>query len=85
MKTIVLLLLKLNMEIMIDLASRVAQISGADSLILLSDVEWSLYKNPKINKNAKLIKRIKNIDKDIENISTKSVGRTWNWWNENKN
>jgi glutamate 5-kinase len=55
------------------LASRVAQISAADSLILLSDVE-GLYTNPKINKNAKLIKEIKNIDKNIEQISTKSVG-----------
>ena len=56
------------------LASRVAQISAADSLILLSDVEGLYTTNPKINKNAKLIKEIKNIDKNIEQISTKSVG-----------
>ena len=56
------------------LASRVAQISSADSLILLSDVEGLYTTNPKINKNAKLIKEIKNIDKNIEQISTKSVG-----------
>ena len=56
------------------LASRVAQISAADSLILLSDVEGLYTSNPKINKNAKLIKEIKNIDKNIEQISTKSVG-----------
>ena len=35
MKMIVQLLQKLNMEIMIGLASRVAQISGADCLILI--------------------------------------------------
>ena len=56
------------------LASRVAQISAADSLILLSDVEGLYTTNPKINKNAELIKEIKNIDKNIEQISTKSVG-----------
>ena len=56
------------------LASRVAQISSADSLILLSDVDGLYTTNPKINKNAKLIKEIKNIDKNIEQISTKSVG-----------
>jgi len=56
------------------LASRVAQISAADALILLSDVEGLYTTNPKINKNAELIKEIKNIDKDIEQISTKSVG-----------
>ena len=44
------------------LASRVAQISGADSLILLSDVDGLYTQNPKIDKNAKLLKEIKNID-----------------------
>ena len=56
------------------LASRVAQISSADSLILLSEVEGLYTTNPKINKNAELLKEIKNIDKNIEQISTKSVG-----------
>jgi len=55
------------------LASRVAQISSADALILLSDVEGLYTTNPKINKNAELLKEIKNIDKNIEQISTKSV------------
>jgi glutamate 5-kinase len=55
------------------LASRVAQISGADSLILLSDVDGLYTQNPKIYKNAKLLKEIKNIDKDIEKIATKSI------------
>ena len=56
------------------LASRVAQISGADSLILLSDVDGLYTQNPKIYKNAKLLKVIKDIDQDIEKISTKSIG-----------
>jgi len=56
------------------LASRVAQISSADCLILLSDVNGFYSKNPKIDKNAKLIKEIKNIDDTIERIATKSVG-----------
>ena len=55
------------------LASRVAQISGADSLVLLSDVDGLYSQNPKIYKNAKLLKVIKNIDKNIEKIATKSI------------
>ena len=56
------------------LASRVAQISSADILILLSDVDGLYTKNPKLNKNAELIKEIKDINKRIENIATKSIG-----------
>ena len=55
------------------LASRVAQISGADCLILLSDVNGLYTKNPKIDRNAKLIKEIKSIDENIEKIATKSI------------
>jgi glutamate 5-kinase len=55
------------------LASRVAQISGADSLILLSDVDGLYTQNPKIYKNAKLLKIIRNINKNIEKIATKSI------------
>jgi len=57
------------------LASRVAQISGADSLIILSDVDGLYTQNPKIYKNAKLLKEIKNIDKNIEKIATKSISK----------
>jgi len=57
------------------LASRVAQISSADCLVLLSDVDGLYSKNPKIEKNAKLIKEIKNIDKNIERIATSSIGK----------
>ena len=56
------------------LASRVAQILGADCLILLSDVDGLYSSNPKINKNAKLISKINNIDTNIEKIATKSIG-----------
>ena len=56
------------------LASRVAQISSADSLILLSDVNGLYTQNPKVYKNAKLLKIIKNIDNNIEKIATKSIG-----------
>ena len=54
------------------LASRVAQISGADCLVLLSDVNGLYTKNPKIFKSAKLIKEIKDINNDIEKYATKS-------------
>ena len=56
------------------LASRVAQISSADALILLSDVDGLYTKNPKIHKDAKLIREIKDIDSKIENVATKSIG-----------
>ena len=55
------------------LASRVAQISGADSLILLSDVDGLYTQNPKIYKDARLLKVIKNIDQNIEKIAKKSI------------
>ena len=56
------------------LASRVARISSADCLILLSDVDGLYSKNPKIYKDAKLITEIKNIDLKIEKIAKNSTG-----------
>jgi len=56
------------------LASRVAQISSADCLVLLSDVDGLYTKNPKIYKDAVLIKEIKNIDDKIEKVASKSIG-----------
>ena len=55
------------------LASRVAQISGSDCLILLSDVDGLFDKNPKVNKNAKLISNVKVINKNIENYISKNI------------
>ena len=55
------------------LASRVAQISSADCLILLSDVNGLYTKNPKLFIDSKLIKEIKNIDSNIDKIAKKSV------------
>ena len=55
------------------LASRVAQITNADTLILLSDVDGLYTKNPKIYKNAKLIRKINNIKKDLKEIYIKGV------------
>ena len=57
------------------LASRVAQITNADTLILLSDVDGLFTKNPKIFKDAKLIKTIKNLDKQIKNINIKGMNK----------
>ncbi len=53
------------------LASRVAQITNADTLILLSDVDGLYNKNPKIYKDAQLIKKIQNLDTDLKNINLK--------------
>jgi len=55
------------------LASRVAQISSADCLVLLSDVDGLYTQNPKLFQNSQLIKEIKNIDLNIEKIATKSI------------
>ncbi len=50
------------------LASRVAQITNADTLILLSDVDGLFTKNPKKFKDARLIKQVNNLNKDIRKI-----------------
>ena len=55
------------------LASRVAQITNADTLILLSDVDGLFTKNPKLYKDAKLIKKVNDFDKDIKNINIKGI------------
>ena len=55
------------------LASRVAQITNADTLILLSDVDGLFTKNPKKFKDAKLIKEVKDLKKDIKNINIKGM------------
>ena len=55
------------------LASRVAQITNADTLILLSDVDGLYTKNPKTFKDAKLIKEVKDLNKDIRNVKIKGV------------
>jgi len=54
------------------LASRVSQIISADCLILLSDVDGLYTDNPKKNKKIKLIKVVKEIDKNIEKYATKT-------------
>ena len=44
-------------------------------MIIFSDVDGLYTKNPKISKDVKLIKEIKNIDQKIEKIATKSIGQ----------
>jgi len=53
------------------LASRVAQITNTDTLVLLSDVDGLFTKNPKIFKDAKIIKKVENFNEDLKNISLK--------------
>ena len=55
------------------LAARVAQIIGADCLILLSDVDGLYTNNPKKNKITKLIKTVNEIDKNIIKYASRSV------------
>ena len=55
------------------MASRVAQITNADTLILLSDVDGLYTKNPKIFKEAKLIKKVDDLKKDLRQINIKGV------------
>jgi glutamate 5-kinase len=47
------------------LSAMVAELVGADLLIILSDVEGLYDKDPNINENAKLIKLITKIDDEI--------------------
>ena len=51
------------------LAARVAQMIGADLLILLSDVDGLYEDNPKKIRNAKKISEIFKIDRKIENLA----------------
>jgi len=53
------------------LASRVAQITNADTLVLLSDVDGLYTKNPKLYKDAKLIEKVENLNEDLKNINFK--------------
>jgi len=48
------------------LAARVAQMIGADLMILFSDIDGLYDANPKTNKNAKLITEVFEINKEIE-------------------
>jgi glutamate 5-kinase len=54
------------------LASRVAQIIGADCLVLLSDVDGLFTNDPKSNVNAKLVKIIDKIDVNIKKYANKT-------------
>ena len=55
------------------LASRVAQITNADTLILLSDVDGLYTKNPKKFKDAQLIKKVIDLDKVVKSINIKGM------------
>ncbi len=54
------------------LSAVVASKTNADLLIMLSDIDGLYDKNPKTNKDAKLIKVVRNITKDIERAAGKS-------------
>jgi len=51
------------------LAARIAQIAGADLLILLSDIDGLYDKNPKTNQDARFIPLVEEIDKEIEEMA----------------
>ena len=55
------------------LASRVAQITDADTLILLSDVDGLYTKNPKLFKDSQLIRKVNDIKKDLKEINIKGI------------
>jgi glutamate 5-kinase len=62
-----------------NLSALIAQIAGADLLILLSDVEGLFEKDPKQHPNARMIKTVRKIDERIEALAQgtkneKSVG-----------
>ncbi len=51
------------------LAARVAQMISADLMILFSDIDGLYDKNPKLEKNARLIPEVTVITKEIENMA----------------
>jgi glutamate 5-kinase len=55
------------------LSARVAQITNADTLIMLSDIDGLYTQDPSKFKNAKLIKNVSNITSDIIKSATKSL------------
>jgi glutamate 5-kinase len=62
-----------------NLSALIAQITSADLLVLLSDVEGLFEKDPKRHPGARMIKTVKKIDEDTEALaqgtnSEKSVG-----------
>ena len=57
------------------LASRVAQITNADTLVLLSDVNGLYSKNPKIFNDAKLIRKVENLNKELKGVSFKGINK----------
>jgi len=54
------------------LAARVSQIIGADCLILLSDVDGLYTRNPKKNRETKLIKTVREIDENVKKYATRT-------------
>lgn len=54
------------------LSSLVAEITKADILIILSDIDGLYDNNPKVNKDAKVIDFVENIDENIEKLVFKS-------------
>jgi len=51
------------------LSARIAQMAGADLLILLSDIDGLYDADPSKNKNAKLIAEVKQLTSDIEQMA----------------
>lgn len=58
------------------LAALVSSLIEADLLVILSDIEGMYNKNPKTNKDARLISKVETITEDIEKIS-EGVGSTF--------
>jgi glutamate 5-kinase len=51
-----------------NLSALIAQITSADLLLLLSDVEGLYEQDPKSSPSARIIRQVKRIDEDIERI-----------------
>lgn len=57
------------------LSALTANLWNADLLILLSDIDGVYDENPKMNKNAKLIPEIQDIDRLLDEISTEGTNK----------
>ncbi len=58
-----------------NLAAHVAKIIDANLMILFSDIDGLYDSNPKINKNAKFIEKVNEINEDIINMASDSLSK----------
>jgi len=65
------------------LSALVAKVINADLLIIASDIDGLYNDNPHLNKNAKLIKKVIDLD-EIKDFIKEKHTNLWTWWMKTK-